>query len=195
MDRNRGVFGEGLTRVLETMTQGSEIASQALGRDGWLHIEAETGFRDTPDAGQWFQISLDFALEAQLSREGTTGLYLHPFTLTLSSEGARVDEWSDALSNHWDGFPTETRPDHRRGQGAAILHTGGSLALLDVWAPSGAVLEVHLRLPWRDREKRQGFEADSRLDLAVLRISTLSRAARLVRTPGLEQVIVGRRDF
>lgn len=186
MDRRRGVFGEALDRVIGNATRGRVVASQALGREGWLRVEAELDAE-----GGWVQIGLDFRLEAELSRPGHEGLFLHPFTLTLGCDGRRVDEWSDALSRHWDTFPSECVPNHKRGQGAETFRVEGRLALLDVCVPRGAVLEAHLQLPWRDREKREGFEADSRLDLAVLRICRLSRAGRLLGAPGLERVIIG----
>lgn len=185
MERRGGVFGEALTRLIEGATQGREIASQALGPEGWLRIEAEIEAET-----RWVRIGLDFRASAELSRPGHEGLYLHPFTLTLSSQGRRIDEWSDALSLHWGTFPFECGPNHRRGQGAESFRVAGRLALLDVCVPRGAVIEVHLRLPWRDRDKREGFEADSRLDLAVLRVCTLSRAGRLVGEPALERVII-----
>ena len=187
MDRRRGSLGEGLTHLIESLTRGSEIAAEPLGPEGWLRIEAELGFAG---AGPWYQISLDFSVTTELAQPGHTDLYLHPFTLTLGCGGIRAGEWSDALSRHWEALPSQCVANHRRGQGAETLRVQGRLALLDVHAASAEILDLHLRLAWSDRDKREGFEASSRLDRAVLRLSTLGRAGRLLRPPGLESVMV-----
>lgn len=186
MDRRRGVLGDALTRLIGSMTLGREVAGEPLGREGWLRLEAEL-----PRATSWYQISLDFSAVAEVSRPGHVGLFLHPFTLTLSAGGSRINEWSDSLSRHWGGLASRWTPNRQRGQGAETLRVGGQLSLLDLRTTGREILEIHLRIPWSDHDKREGFEASSRLEVATLRVSTLSRAGRLLRTPGLERVLIG----
>ncbi len=182
-----GVHGGALARAIAACTRGRTLAEARLGREGWVRLEVECH-----DAGgaRWVQIELEFAAVATLSRPGREGLFLHPFALTLSCNGERAGDWDDTLSAHWGGLVRRGAPD-LVGQGAERLEISGTLPLVDLRLPTTGVLEVHVKLPWRDRDKREGFEASSELEHAAVRVATLGVAARVFGRRGLERVQIG----
>ncbi len=189
MGRRGGGLGSAIARAFSAWTPGHTLAEEPLGRAGWLRLEVESS------EPTWARVELSFSATATLSRPGHEGLFLHPFALTLSTNGETVGAWDDTLSAHWDLLIRHVRTEHaeRRdhsGQGAERLEVGGSLPLVDVRLPAG-LLEIHLKLPWHDRDKREGFEASSELGVASLRVSSLGALGRMFGTRALERVQVG----
>ncbi len=161
---------------------GREIAREELGEAGWFHIGLHS-------RGRWGRTRLHIALEASgeftLAQLGLEGLFLHPFSLELSMQGEPVGEWSDTLSRYW-------APQLRTKEGGPTLRYrfGGRFPLLDLELPARTDFELHFRCPRSDREKRDGFEATSRLEHAVVRVYSQSALRRLVAEPGYDSAVL-----
>lgn len=165
---------------------GRRVAFEALGPEGWARL----GATSRGLVRSRLHVSLDYHALVELFQPGLSGLFLHPFSLTLSSGGCVLEEWSDTLSRFWH-LKAKTASGTPSSRQSPRFEAKGRLPLLDLDLPARSEFELHLRLPWQDRDKREGFEAFSHLESAILSVYAQGWMRRLWSEPGLEHAVVG----